>query len=342
MPDTDRIDYDEFGLFHENIAEYGLDVPELPPVRRVTSQVGGAGDDRRTVSALRWGTGEPDVVFVHGGSQNAHTWDTVVLALGRPALAVDLPGHGHSDWRADGAYSPQNLADDLADVIAQLAPVATAVVGMSLGGLTSMELAVRHEELVRTLVMVDITPGVNATKAKAVLDFVDGPQEFASFEELLARTIEFNPTRSESSLRRGILHNAYQRPDGAWQWRYDRSSHARTRPADTADTPGTPGTSGTADTPGTSDTSVGAPAASGDSTATAMSPLWDDFGAVDCPLMLVRGSLSPVVDDDDVAEAQRRQPDLELHVVDGAGHSVQGDRPVELAALVADWLDRHA
>jgi len=328
MPDTDRIDYDEFGLFHENVAEFGLDVPELPPVRRVTSQVG-AGGDQRTVSALRWGTGEPDVVFVHGGSQNAHTWDTVVLALGRPALAIDLPGHGHSDWRSDGAYSPVNLADDLADVVAQHAPVATAVVGMSLGGLTSMELAVRHEELVRTLVMVDITPGVNATKAKAVLDFVDGPQEFASFEELLARTIEFNPTRSESSLRRGILHNAYQRPDGAWQWRYDRSSHARTRPAADAGSPES------AESPDTSD--------HGDADAvTAMSPLWDDFGAVDCPLMLVRGSLSPVVDDDDVAEARHRQPDLALHVVDGAGHSVQGDRPVELAALVAGWLDRHA
>ena len=329
MPD--HIDYDEFGLFHENIAEFDLDVPEVPPVRRVTSQVG-AGDGRRTVSALRWGAGEPDVVFVHGGSQNAHTWDTVVLALGRPALAIDLPGHGHSDWRADGAYSPQNLADDLADVLAQHAPVATAVVGMSLGGLTSMELAVRHEELVRTLVMVDITPGVNATKAKAVLDFVDGPQEFSSFDDLLARTIEFNPTRSEPSLRRGILHNAHQRPDGAWEWRYDRSSHARTRPA-----------SATGDAPGeVTGTETEATDATTDETDAAMSPLWDDFGAVDCPLMLVRGSLSPVVDDDDVAEARRRRPDLELHVVDGAGHSVQGDRPVELAALVADWLDRHA
>ena len=66
-----------------------------------------------------------------------------------------------------------------------------------------------------------------------------------------------------------------------------------------------------------------------------MSPLWDDFERITCPLTLVRGSLSPVVDDDDVAEATRRQPSLVVEVVDGAGHSVQGDRPVELAALVA-------
>jgi pimeloyl-ACP methyl ester carboxylesterase len=304
--------YDEFGLFHENIAEFGLDVDEIPPVVRIDTPVDAAGT--RIVSALRWGTGEPDYVLLHGGAQNAHTWDTVALALGRSLLAIDLPGHGHSDWRADGAYSPMNLADDVAVVVRAHAPSARVVVGMSLGGLTAMELAVRHPALVRALVMVDITPGVNAEKTKAITDFVDGPQEFASFDDLLARTMEHNPTRSESSLRRGILHNAREQPDGSWQWRYDRGSHARARRLadDAADADATP------------------------ADASPLSTLWDDFGAIGCPIMLVRGSLSPVVDDDDIAEARRRQPDLVVHVVDGAGHSVQGDRPVELAALIAE------
>jgi pimeloyl-ACP methyl ester carboxylesterase len=294
-------DYDEFGLFHENIAEFDLDVAELPPVARIETKV---GDQGRSVSALRWGSDDPEIVYLHGGAQNAHTWDTVALAIGRSAVAVDLPGHGHSDWRDDGAYSPMNLADDVADVVALHAPRAKVVVGMSLGGLTAMELTVRHPDLVRSLVMVE-----------AITDFVDGPQEFASFDDLLARTIEHNPTRTESSLRRGILHNAHPQPDGSWQWRYDRGSHARARQAapETSDSP--------------------AP-----DTADALSPLWDHFGSISCPITLVRGSLSPVVDDDDVAEARRRQPDLVVHVVDGAGHSVQGDRPVELAGIISALL----
>ncbi len=313
MSDHAISDYDEFGLFHQNIAEFDLDVAEVPPVARIDTPVPDDDGGSRTVSALRWGVGEPELVFVHGGAQNAHTWDTVVLALGRPALSVDLPGHGHSHWRADGAYSPMNLADDVAVVVAEHAPTARVVVGMSLGGLTTMELAVRHPALVRSLVMVDITPGVNAAKTKAITDFVDGPQEFASFDDLLARTKEHNPTRSESSLRRGILHNAHQQPDGSWQWRYDRGSHARSQQAGAASDDQT----------------------SPDATERALSPLWDDFGSIGCPVTLVRGSLSPVVDDDDVAEARRRRPDLAVHVVDGAGHSVQGDRPVELAAILA-------
>ncbi len=307
----EMVPYDEFSMFAENIAEFGLDVAVPSVVRRSVEIPHDAG---RKVSALKWGSESPELVFVHGGAQNAHTWDTVALALGRPALAVDLPGHGHSDWRDDGAYTPANLADDVAVVAAELAPDARLVVGMSLGGLTSMELAVQHASLVRELLMVDITPGVNQQKAKAVIDFVDGPQEFASFDELLARTIEFNPTRSESSLRRGILHNAAQRPDGSWQWRYDRTGH--TRPKDGVD---------------------------GDDQAILaanpdVSPLWEDFGAVACPLTIVRGSTSPVVDDDDIAEARRRQPGLDVIVVDGAGHSVQGDRPIELAAIIDDLL----
>jgi pimeloyl-ACP methyl ester carboxylesterase len=313
------VEYDEFGLFHENIAEFELSVPVAPAVVRVETDLPNsttADGSSRSVSALKWGIETPELVLIHGGAQNAHTWDTVALALGRPLLAIDLPGHGHSGWRSDGAYSPMTLADDVAIVVGEHAPDAKAVVGMSLGGLTSMELAVRHASLVRSLVMVDITPGVNAKKAKAIIDFVDGPQSFASFDDLLQRTIEFNPTRSESSLRRGILHNAHQLSDGSWQWRYDRGSHARSEAADSPVDP------------------------SGDASADVLSALWDDFSSIGCPLMIVRGSLSPVVDDDDIAEARKRQPDLELHVVDGAGHSVQGDRPVELTSLLETWLDR--
>ncbi len=313
MPDVSdhRDDYDEFGLFHENIAEFDLGVETVPAVTRVETPVPDGDGGTRTVSALRWGRGEPVCVLLHGGAQNAHTWDTVALALGLPLLAIDLPGHGHSDWRSDGAYSPMNLADDVAVVVAAHAAEASVVVGMSLGGLTAMELAARHPALVRSLVMVDITPGVNAAKTKAITDFVDGPQEFASFDDLLARTIEHNPTRSESSLRRGILHNAHRQPDGSWQWRYDRGSHARSQQRSSHEAQAPPG-----------------------DPAEVFSPLWDHFESIGCPVTLVRGSLSPVVDDDDVAEAQRRQPDLAVHLVDGAGHSVQGDRPVELAEIL--------
>ncbi len=300
----EMVAYDEFSMFHENAEEFGIPF-EPPAVRRESVDVGGG----RQLSALVWGHGEPEYVFLHGGAQNAHTWDTVLLALDRPAVAVDLPGHGHSDGGRAGYLDPDDNADDVAAAISALAPTAEVVVGMSLGGITAIALAARHPRLVRRLVLVDITPGVNRDKSAAISAFVNGPESFPDFDAILARTVEFNPTRSVASLRRGILHNALQRPDGTWVWRY-----ARHRPPVDGET-----------------------VASGDP-HDRFNRLWDALSGLEVPVMLVRGMRSQsVVDDDDEAELLRRCPHARVERIAEAGHSVQGDTPLELAALLADF-----
>ena len=107
ISDDELLGLSEFALLPENAEQAGVTGP-LPAVRRV---------DAGEISALKWGEATPRVVFLHGGGQNAHTWDTVIVGLGVPALAVDLPGHGHSEWREDGDYSPQNNAAAIKPVI---------------------------------------------------------------------------------------------------------------------------------------------------------------------------------------------------------------------------------
>jgi pimeloyl-ACP methyl ester carboxylesterase len=62
--------------------------------------------------------------------------------------------------------------------------------------------------------------------------------------------------------------------------------------------------------------------------------LWDALESVAVPVLLVRGSRSPVVDDDDVAEFRRRRPADDVVVVEEAGHSIQGDQPIALARII--------
>jgi pimeloyl-ACP methyl ester carboxylesterase len=323
---TDRIDYDEFGLFHENAAEYGLPFDRPPAVRRVFAEVAPG----RRLSALAWQDEDPELVLVHGGSQNAHTWDTVAMALGRPLLAIDLPGHGHSDGpvdRAAGQLDTHANAADVAVAIAALAPDASAVIGMSLGGLTAIALTAQAPDLVRKLVLVDVLPGLKESRSQHIGDFVNGPASFASLDELLERTIAFNPSRSRSSLRRGILHNAEQQPDGTWVWRWARHR----APAAPAGQPAA-GQSAAGQAPSTGPAS---PAADG----TRYAELWEPLSRITVPLLLVRG-LRPdsVLDDDDERELRRRLPSAQvIHVAD-AGHSVQGDAPLELAAIIKDFV----
>lgn len=286
-------DYDEFALFHENLREWDLDVP-IPPVRRFFVAV----DGLRQLSGLQWGEGSPELALVHGGAQNAHTYDTVALALERPLIALDLPSHGHSDASPFTGSAVASYASDVAHALEQLIEGPRPLVGMSLGGLVSLVVANEHPELVSSLVLIDITPGVNSDKARHITDFINGPASFDDFDALLARTIEHNPTRSVSALRRGILHNALQRADGTWVWRHQQ--HPRTA----------------LEAPPTGD-------------------LWERLGALTMPVTLLRGmARGTVVDDDDEAEFTRRCPHANVVHVADAGHSIQGDAPLELAALL--------
>ena len=150
MSEIARIEYDEFGLFHENAAEFGLAFAGPPVVRRQAVMV----DDSHQLSALVWGTEDPEFVFLHGGAQNAHTWDTVALALNRSMVAIDLPGHGHSDEARFSSVDVTANAADIAAAIRAVAPVAQVVIGMSLGGMTALALSAQAPELVHKLVLV--------------------------------------------------------------------------------------------------------------------------------------------------------------------------------------------
>ncbi len=283
-------------MFGDNAAEVGIELcATVDVVRRST-----ALPDGRNLSSLHFGA-QPEIVFLHGTAQNAHTWDTVTLALRRDVVAVDLAGHGHSSWRDDRAYDLADLASDVVCLLTDMAAEPHVIlVGMSLGGMVATRVAAIRPDLVRSLVVIDITPGVTKSKAKNIFDFISGPQSFSSFDEILARTMEFNPNRSESSLRRGILHNAERHTDGSWNWRYDRRGRD------------------------------GEPPPRGD--------LWLDIEAVGdagLPHLLVRGGgAGSVVDDADVEEFKKRNPGASVVVVDDAGHSIQGDKPLKLSEIL--------
>jgi pimeloyl-ACP methyl ester carboxylesterase len=306
----ERFDYDEFGYFHENAEEYGLPFDRPPDVRRLSVDVAPG----RRLSALVWQHDEPELVFLHGGAQNAHTWDTVALALDRPLVAIDLPGHGHSDGPGpapEGHLNAGGNAIDVASAIRVLAPQAKAVVGMSLGGLTTIALAKEAPDLVRKVILVDVVPGIKGERAKHITDFVNGPPSFASLDDLLALTVQFNPARSVSSLRRGILHNAVQQDDGSWVWRWARHR-------------------------------LPVPHSDGDQNAERESfygDLWEAVSQIKVPLLLARGMRSDsVLGDEDEDELRRRLPSAQVVHFEEAGHSLQGDSPLELAALIRTFV----
>ncbi len=294
--------YDEFGMLSENAGEVGLPYDKPAAVTRRSFSVGPGQE----VSAIVWGETEPELVLLHGGGQNAHTWDTVALALGRPLIAIDLPGHGHSARRGDRDYGPWRNAEAVAAVLDQAAPLALAVVGMSLGGVTAIRLAATRPDLVRRLVIVDVTPQVQdpvrqlSRADQGAVALIAGPPTYDSFEVMAEAAISASPRRPRSAVERGVRHNSVQLPDGRWTWRYDLFN----QPAGLAD----------------------------------FSPLWDDVAAITAPVMLVRGGDSSFVRDADLDHFRQLQPALRAETVADSGHAVQSDQPLALARLLKSFV----
>jgi pimeloyl-ACP methyl ester carboxylesterase len=281
----------EFTFLPENARQAGVDA--VPPVARI---------DSGPISALKFGDASPRVVFLHGGGQNAHTWDTVIIGLGEPALAIDLPGHGRSAWRDDGDYGPKLNAVAVEPVVRELAPDADLVVGMSLGGLTALRLAVSAPDLVRKLVLVDVTPSAPerhtqmTEEQKGTVALVEGERTFPSFQAIFDLTVAAAPHRDRESLRRGVFHNSKRLEDGSWTWRYDTMRKGE-----------------------------------------GFVSLWDDVPQLTVPTTLVRGANSAFVNDEDATEFARTAPGFQgVRMVDNSGHSVQSDQPLVLIEILRE------
>jgi len=133
----------------------------------------------RAASAGSW-SGDSDaavpVVLLPGTAETAQDWDEVATHVSEefPVFAVDLRGHGRSDW--PGTYSIELFAHDVCGALEQLQVGPVHLVGHSLGGLVACKVAAAVPDLVRTLVLEDV--GMPHPRVAATPDRPEGPLAF--------------------------------------------------------------------------------------------------------------------------------------------------------------------
>jgi pimeloyl-ACP methyl ester carboxylesterase len=287
----------------------------LPPVRRLRLPL----PDGRSLSALRYGEEPVEVTLLHGAGLNAHTWDTTVLALGRPALTIDLAGHGDSSWREDADYTGRTLAADVIEALRAWTDRPQVLVGQSLGGLTAAAVAAQAPELVRELIVVDITPGVDQSVGPAALREFYRVVDGASRDELVDRAQQFGFGGSREDTARGVFLNTRVRPDGRVEWKHHFAHIAAqllaAPPAEGAVAPAAP---------------AGILGEHG----------WADLAAVASPVALVRASHG-FVSDDAEREFRTRLPTARVQRLDGS-HNLQETAPTALAEIIRTAVDAGA
>jgi pimeloyl-ACP methyl ester carboxylesterase len=287
---------DEFALVHQAAAEAGLTGTALPRARRGWVNVPTGGH----VSGVFWGAGSPEIVFLHDRGESARAWDATALAAGRASVAIDLPGHGRSDWRRDGRYEPGKLAPAVAEAIRSFAPRAGLVVGSGLGGLTAIALHRRHPQLLPRLALINTLPGSVPARTR----IPPGAERFASQQEAFAILTARRSGHSRQALHREILYELRQDPDGTWVWRH--------HPGNVPD----PG-------PGPDD-----------------GTLWDELAQFATPVALIRSDWAGGLTAAGLARLRQRTPQIQVITIPGGGDDIAVIQPVALAATLVQLLSQ--
>lgn len=265
-----------------------LEVP-VPPIHRLPVDSGLGG----RVTGIVFGR-RPTFVFLHGGQLNAHTWDSVILRAAVPAIAYDLPGHGHSLRLAPDGYSVTAIAELVTERILADTDTEITLIGHSFGAMVGILIAAKLGRRVNSLILLDATPHGIGTAA-------DDPEtiQVGTFDELVDSVHARVPQRRRESLLRGVSLNTRRRMDGLWEWCWDlhfkNSSHLRVIEKEL---------------------------------------VWAELKRIQIPTTLVRGERSEKVTTKMIADFKDHMPTARTLIAPGAGHNVHTDAPGWTAQLV--------
>jgi pimeloyl-ACP methyl ester carboxylesterase len=262
-------------------------------------------DDGQETSAIRWGDREARITYLHGLGIDAHSFDQTALAVGEPAVALDLPGHGRSSWRDDADYGASVTAPTVLAALDALGVPPGVVVGHSLGAILSARLAATAPERVTGLVLVDMSPDFAQRAVDRIARALEAEEPFATLDQVVDRAIEARVGDDRHVLLREARHTTRLGDDGALVRRH----HFPHLPAGRT-------------------SSVGR-----------FADAWPDLEALRVPILLVRGDRGYVSPKLHAAFAERL-PDAEIVTVT-ARHAVQNQAPLELAAAIRAWAERH-
>jgi pimeloyl-ACP methyl ester carboxylesterase len=249
--------------------------------------------------------GAPDLVLLHGFTGHARSWDAFAEAMTDRyrVLALDQRGHGESGWAAADQYGAGEMAKDLTAFVAAMGLDQFTLLGLSMGGIVTMEYAGARPKALAACVIVDIAPEIVPAGLTRIQTGVQSTDVFASKDEAFAAARAANSLPPEAHHRHRVDHNLMRTADGRWTWRYDRAlrtpGNARARDADA---------------------------------------LWRACANINVPTLIIRGDRSDVMSPELAERMLQTIPYARLELVANSGHAVPLDAPDGFLAAARGFL----
>jgi len=267
-----------------------------------------------SLSIKEWSRRGLPCVLIHGFGDAACVWDHLAARIAPQyrVIAMDLRGHGNSDWDPEARYDTETFTGDLTKVVESFGFDQMVLVAHSLGADVAIRFAAANGARVVALVIVDFGPELDkAGVDEIVRNFVAMPRAFASAEEYAQWLIARRPLADPDMLRQFARHNLRQSPTQTWEVKSDATLASRSQISkfDAQD--------GRYSSPG----------------------LWPALTRIKCPTLLVRGIGSGILRYDVASRmVDNTLADARLATIAAAGHSVMMDNPAAFSASVISFL----
>lgn len=241
--------------------------------------------------------GQPVVLFLHGLLGSSINWQRIAKKIAETATAYvvvpDLRNHGASPHDNDVSYTA--MAEDIRALMRRLAIPSADFVGHSMGGKLAMLLALTSPDLLKHLVVVDISPVTYQHDFSEVFQPLlniplDQIKNRVDADSVLAEDIK------SRAIRDHLLQNL-SKTGGTWHWRVNLRALSQ----------------GVADIQGFPDTGV---------------------ASYTQPCVFIRGALSDYVQADYYDQIHQYFPDNQIKEIPEAGHWVYSEKPQQFLTLL--------
>jgi pimeloyl-ACP methyl ester carboxylesterase len=266
------------------------------------------------VQAVEWSRRGLPCVLLHGLGDNASVWSHLApRLLGRfRTVAIDLRGHGNSDWDPEARYDTATFAADLTKVIAAFGFERMILIGHSWGAATAIRFAAANPAMVMALVIVDFGPELaQAGVDEVIKGLVEMPRSFPSTDDYIRWLAARRPLAEPRLLGQFARYSLQPSAGGECEIKTDAAL------AITSELSRLEAKNGRYCFP----------------------DLWAAQARIKCPSLVVRGAVSGVFPPDVATRmVERTLSGSRLETISAAGHAIMMDNPVEFSSRIGEFL----
>jgi pimeloyl-ACP methyl ester carboxylesterase len=255
------------------------------------------------LSVDRRGTGTVSCVFFHGLAEGGYVWDDIRAAIAPSfsSVAIDLRGHGYSDWAKAGEYNLCHYISDIRSALAQLNLSDFILIGHSLGGSIIAHAWRQIHAGLRAVVLVDVPTTTNPEMLAMLRKRIrDGYREYNSVEEYAGILRAAQPLINPSAAHHLAANSLTPTTQGALRFKFDLEVV--------------------------------------DNDFDRAGEWLPGFCMIDLPVLLIRGAGSAVLSKRHAEQINAGLRKSSLKSVEMAGHAVMSDNPLGFYAALMPFL----